>query len=180
MPGGRATLSVNLGLYMSASTDCIEKKVLLRVPRARVWRAISDAQQFGSWFGVAFEGDFVVGTRLVGRILPTQVDAEIAKMQQPYAGTIFECYIERIEPMQLFSFRWHPYAVEPGVDYGEEPMTLVTFELDEVSEGTQLTITESGFDRIPLARRVAAFEADREGWEMQTRLIEKYLALAPR
>jgi uncharacterized protein YndB with AHSA1/START domain len=163
---------------MVTTTDRIEKTILLRAPHARVWRAISDAKQFGSWFGVAFDGPFVAGARLTGRIVPTQVDAEVAKTQEPYAGKTFECSIDRIEPMRLFSFRWHPYAIEPGVDYSSEPTTLVVFELEEVPGGTRLTITESGFDRIPLERRAKAFASNDQGWAAQTRLLEKYLARA--
>jgi hypothetical protein len=112
---------------------------------------------------------------MVGKIVPTTVDAEVAKVQERYAGMTFEFQVDRIEPMRLFSFRWHPFAIDPNVDYSKEPMTLVTFELAEVSAGTLLTITESGFDRIPLARRAKAFEANEEGWAAQIRLIEKYL-----
>jgi uncharacterized protein YndB with AHSA1/START domain len=158
------------------STDRIEKKILLRAPRERVWKAISDSKQFGSWFGVAFDGSFSEGARLNGKIVPTTVDAKVAAMQKPYAGMPFEFVVERIEPMHRISFRWHPFAVEPGVDYSNEPMTLIVFELEEVPGGTQLTITESGFDRIPLERRAKAFESNEGGWEMQTKLIEKYLA----
>jgi uncharacterized protein YndB with AHSA1/START domain len=158
------------------STDRIEKRVVLRAPRERVWRAISDAKQFGSWFGVAFDGPFAEGARLTGKIVPTTVDAEVAKMQEPYAGKAFEWTVEHIEPMQRMSFRWHPYAVEEGVDYSKEPTTLIEFELTEAAGGILLTITESGFDQIPLARRAKAFKANEGGWEMQTRLIEKYLA----
>ncbi|HWX38857.1 MAG TPA: SRPBCC family protein [Candidatus Sulfotelmatobacter sp.] len=158
------------------STDRIEKKILLLAPRERVWRAISDAKAFGSWFGVAFDGPFAEGARLNAKIVPTTVDAEVAKMQEPYAGKAFEWTVERIEPMQRISFRWHPYAVEEGVDYSKEPTTLIEFELAEAPGGVLLTITESGFDQIPLARRAKAFKANEGGWEMQTRLIEKYLA----
>jgi uncharacterized protein YndB with AHSA1/START domain len=161
---------------MASATDRIEKTVLLRAPQARVWRAISDAGQFGRWFGVAFDGPFVAGARMTGRMVPTQVDAEMAKAQEPYAGRPFECTIDRIEPMRLFSFRWHPYAVEPDFDYSREPTTLVVFELEEVAGGTKLTITESGFDRIPLERRAKAFTSNQQGWAAQTRLLEKYLA----
>ncbi len=162
------------------NTDRIEKKILLRAPRERVWRAISDSSQFGTWFGVDFDGPFVDGARLTGRIVPTKVDAEVAKLQQPHAGKPFEFTVDRIEPMQRFSFRWHPYAVEPGVDYSKEPMTLVEFVLADAAGGILLTITESGFDRIPLARRAQAFAANEGGWEKQTQLIEKYLALPSR
>src|SRR5689334_20748083 len=99
---------------MSTSSDRIEKSVILRAKRPRVWRAISDAAEFGSWFGVAFDGPFVAGGRVTGRIVPTKVDPVVAKSQEPHAGKPFECRIDRIEPMRLFSFRWHPYAVEPG------------------------------------------------------------------
>lgn len=158
------------------STDRIEKKILLRATRERVWRAVSDAKEYGSWFGVAFDGPFVEGKRLTGRITPTTVEAEVARMQEPYAGKAFEWTIERIEPMRLIAFRWHPYAVEEGIDYSKEPTTLIEFELRDASGGILLVITESGFDQIPLARRAKAFKANEGGWEMQARLIEKYLA----
>lgn len=164
---------------MSASTDRIEKQVLLRAPHERVWRAVSDAKQFGRWFGVAFEGDFVPNAEIVGRIVPTAVDAEVAKMQEPHTGKAFVIRVDRIEPMRLFSFRWHPFAVDPNVDYAQEPMTLVAFELEDADGGTLLTITESGFDSIPLERRAEAFSANEGGWNAQARLIETYLALAP-
>jgi uncharacterized protein YndB with AHSA1/START domain len=160
---------------MSDATDRIEKKLLLRAPRDRVWRAISDATEFGTWFGVEFDGPFVAGAHLTGRIVPTKVDAAVAKTQEPYAGATFECTIDRVEPMRFFSFRWHPFAIDKGVDYASEPTTLVTFELEEVTGGTHLTLTESGFDRIPLHRRARAFTANDQGWTAQAKLIEKYL-----
>jgi uncharacterized protein YndB with AHSA1/START domain len=157
-------------------TDRIEKEVLLRATRERVWRAISDAKQFGVWFGVEFDGPFVAGTVLTGKIVPTQVDAEIAKAQEPHAGTPFECRIERIEAMSHFSFRWHPYAIDRSADYSKEPTTLVAFDLEEVDGGTLLRITESGFDRIPLERRAQAFASNDAGWTAQAELIAKFLA----
>jgi uncharacterized protein YndB with AHSA1/START domain len=163
---------------MSTETDRIEKKVLLRAPRERVWRAISDARQFGSWFGIKFDGPFVAGARTIGKMVPTTVDLEAARRQKQYEGFKFEFAIDRIEPQRLFSFRWHPFAVEPGVDYSKEQPTLVTFELEEEAGGTMLTVSESGFDRIPLERRAKAFAANEQGWAAQLRLIEKYLALA--
>jgi uncharacterized protein YndB with AHSA1/START domain len=163
---------------MVTDTDRIEKKVLLRTSRERVWRAISDSQQFGSWFGVEFKGPFIAGMRMTGKIVPTTVDAEVAKSQKPYEGIAFEFSVERIEPMRLFSFRWHPGAVDPAIDYSKEPTTLVVFELEEVSGGTMLTVTESGFDRIPLERRARAFASNEQGWTAQMTLIEKYLALS--
>lgn len=155
--------------------DRIEKKVLLRAPRSRVWAAISDARQFGAWFGVEFDGPFKAGGKVTGRIRPTTVDPEVARQQEPYAGTPFEFTVERVEPERLISFRWHPFAIEPGVDYSQEPCTLIEFVLEEAPDGTALTITESGFDRIPLERRAKAFAANEGGWEHQTRLLAGYL-----
>ena len=159
-----------------SDTDRIRKSILLRAPRERVWRAISNSKEFGSWFGVEFDAAFAPGARITGRIVPTKVDPEVARTQEPYTGMAFDFTVERIEPMRLFSFRWHPFAVEPGVDYSKEPTTLVVFELEDAQGGTMLTITESGFDRIPIARRAKAFAANEQGWEAQTKLIEKYLA----
>ncbi len=163
---------------MAASTDRIEKKALLRAPRERVWRAISDSKEFATWFGVTLDGPFVAGADIVGRITGTKVDPEVAKLQQPHEGKPFRISVDRIEPMRLFSFRWHPGAVDPNVDYSKEPTTLVVFELEEAAGGTMLTISESGFDRIPLERRARAFEGNDAGWSHQAKLIEKYLALA--
>ena len=159
-------------------TERIEKRILLRAPRERVWQAISDSKQFGTWFGVEFDGPFAAGAFMRGRIAPTKVDAEVAALQKPHTGKAFECTVERVEPPRTFSFRWHPYAVEPGVDYSQEPTTLVMFELEEAAQGTLLTISESGFDRIPLERRAKAFAANEGGWSHQSKLIEKYLAHA--
>jgi uncharacterized protein YndB with AHSA1/START domain len=156
-------------------TDRITRTALLRAPLDRVWHAISDARQFGAWFGAAFDGPFAPGARLSGRIVPTQVDADVAKMQEPHAGTPFEVVVERVEPMRLLSFRWHPYAVA-AQDTTAEPTTLVEFELTPVPEGTRLTITESGFDAIPLERRAQAFASNQEGWDHQLALVAKYLA----
>jgi uncharacterized protein YndB with AHSA1/START domain len=158
-------------------TDRIEKKILLQAPVERVWRAISEAARFGSWFGMAFDAPFAQGARLTGKIVPTTVDAEVAKLQKPFEGHPFEIFIERIEPMRRFSFRWHPYAIDRDVDYSKEPTTLIVFELEEAPGGTLLKISESGFDRIPLARRAKAFAANEGGWAKQTQLIEKYLAM---
>jgi uncharacterized protein YndB with AHSA1/START domain len=160
---------------MASDTDRIEKTILLRATRARVWRAISDSKEFGTWFGAEFDGPFAPGSRMTGRIVPTKVDAEVAKSQEPYAGAVFECTIDRVEPMRLFSFKWHPFAVDPGVDYSHEPTTLVVFLLEEVAGGTKLTITESGFDGLPLERRAKAFGANEGGWAAQAKLVEKYV-----
>jgi uncharacterized protein YndB with AHSA1/START domain len=161
---------------MTSDTDRIEKNVLLRAPRERVWQAISDATAFGTWFGVEFDAPFAPGVKLTGRIVPTKVDPDIAKMQEPYTGMACDITVERLEPMSRFSFRWQPYPVEAGDDESKGVTTLVTFELEDAPGGTQLTITESGFDRVPLARRAEAFASNQEGWNMQAKLIEKYLS----
>jgi uncharacterized protein YndB with AHSA1/START domain len=161
---------------MAVVSDRIEKKVFLRAPLARVWRAVSDARAFGTWFGVVFDGPFVAGARMTGKITPTQVDDEVAKLQRPHEGKSFEITVDRIEKERLFSFRWHPFAADPSYDYSKEPMTLVVFEFEEAAGGTWLTITESGFDGIPLARRAQAFEANDGGWAHQSKLLEKYLS----
>ncbi|HEY2013730.1 MAG TPA: SRPBCC family protein [Bryobacteraceae bacterium] len=161
------------------NTDRIEKKVLLRAPLSRVWRALSDSTEFGTWFGVRFDGPFIPGASTRGVIVPTTVNAEVAAAQKPYEGKPFEITVEQMEPERLFSFRWHPFAVEPGVDYSNEPTTLVAFALEEVAKGVLLTVTESGFDQIPLARRARAFTANEQGWGMVVKLIEAYLVPAP-
>ena len=156
--------------------DRIDKTVVLRAPLERVWRAISDSKEFGVWFGVELDGPFVAGKPIVGHIVPTQVDAEVAKLQEPHRGARFEITVEAIEPMKLFSFRWHPFAIDPKVDYSKEPMTLVEFRLSPEGDGTRLDITESGFDRVPLERRAKAFAANEGGWEHQSKLLEKYVS----
>jgi uncharacterized protein YndB with AHSA1/START domain len=160
------------------STDRIEKKILLRAPRKRVWRALSDSTEFGTWFGMKFDGPFTPGARVRGTIVGTTVDADVAKAQKEYEGIPFEITVDRIEPGRLFSIRWHPNAIERGVDYSHEPTTLIVFTLEEVANGVMLTVTESGFDQIPLARRAKAFQANEQGWGIVVKLIEKYLAQA--
>lgn len=162
------------------SRDRIEKKIALKATRESVWQAISDSQRFGAWFGVKFDRPFVEGTWITGHIAPTKVDPDVAKLQEPHIGKKWSAFVERIEPMTKFAFRWHPFAVDPDVDYTEEPTTLVTFELREADGKILLTITETGFDQIPAVRRVQAIEANDGGWTHQTRLIEKYLTLEER
>ena len=161
------------------NTDRIEKQIVLQAPIARVWSAVSDAKAFGSWFGAAFDGPFAAGARLAGKIVPTTVDPEVAKLQKPHEGKAFEFWVDKIEPMRRISFRWHPFAVDSGVDYSSEPTTLIVFDLEEVPGGTRLTISESGFDQIPLERRAAALKANDGGWAHQTLLLQKYLVLHP-
>jgi len=161
------------------SSDRIEKKVLLHAPLKRVWSALAGSTEFGSWFGMKFEGPFVPGALMRGVIVPTKVNAEVAKAQQKYEGTPVEITVEKMEPERLFSFRWHPYAVEQGVDYSKEPTTLIVFVLEERKDGVMLTVTESGFDQIPLTRRVKAFTANEEGWGMVLKLLEEYFVHKP-
>ena len=146
------------------STDRIEKQVLLRAPRARVWRALTDAGQFGTWFGVKMETGFAVGQRAMGKIT-----------HPGYEHLPFEVTVERMEAEHLFAYRWHPYAIDPGVDYSKEPTTQVEFRLEEVEGGTLLTIVESGFDRIPAARRAEAFRMNEGGWTAQMENIQRHV-----
>jgi uncharacterized protein YndB with AHSA1/START domain len=158
------------------TTDRIEKKILLRAPLERVWRALVDSQEFGRWFGVRFDGPFMAGQPVRGVLVGTEVNAEVAAMQKQHAGVPFNITIDRIEPQTLFSFRWHPHAIEKGVDYTAEPMTLITFTLRETADGVLLTLVESGFDNIPLARRAQAFTSNEGGWEIMVKLFGEYIA----
>jgi uncharacterized protein YndB with AHSA1/START domain len=159
------------------NADRIERQILLRATPERAWQALCDSKRFGSWFGIAFAGPFIEGGWLTGIICPTRVDSEIAKFQQPFAGTPVELTILRIETLRLLSFRWHPTALEPDFDRLREPTTLVEFELRPNPEGVLLSIRESGFDQFPAQRGERARRANDAGWEMQTHLIAKYLKL---
>jgi len=160
---------------MSSPSDRIEKQVILQASRERVWRAISLSAEFGTWFGMQLDGDFLPHTTVTGRMVPTQVDPDVAAQQKPFSGMPVELYIERVEPLRLLSFRWHPYPVEGG-DLSQVPTTLVTFELEDAAGGTLLRVSESGFDQIPIERRAQAFTDNEGGWEIQTQLVAKYLA----
>jgi uncharacterized protein YndB with AHSA1/START domain len=150
---------------MTSATDRIERTIVLRAPRSRVWRALTDAGEFGTWFGVKVDGTFKPGARMRGAIT-----------HKGYEHVTWDITIEHMEPERLFSWRWHPGAVEPGVDYSAEPTTLVVFELTDVPEGTRLTVTESGFDDVPVARRAQAYRMNGEGWSWQLTSIERYVA----
>ncbi len=156
-------------------TDRIEKQILLRAPLERIWRALSDSTEFGTWFGMVFPEPFAEGAVMRGKIVPTTVDPEVGAAQKQFEGLACEIAIERMEPGKVFSFRWHPGAVDPRIDYSQEPMTLVEFRLDQKADGVLLTITESGFDRIPLARRAQTFAGNEGGWGKVTGLIARYL-----
>jgi uncharacterized protein YndB with AHSA1/START domain len=158
----------------AVTMDRIEKHVRLKAPRARVWRALTDSTQFGTWFGARFDGPFEAGKRVRGTIVGTAVDAEVAATQQPFVGKVFEIVVDRIEPERLFSFRWTPGAADDAAA-AHDPMTLVEFTLEEAPEGILLRVTESGFGRIPLERRAKAFTDNEGGWAIQMTLIEKYL-----
>jgi uncharacterized protein YndB with AHSA1/START domain len=151
---------------MNASTDRIERKILLKAPCSRVWRALSDAAEFGAWFGVDFKGKtFVAGKPVQGKVT-----------YPGYEHIVMEVQIERMERERLLSWRWHPAAIDPSVDYSQEPTTLVVFELEEVDGGTLLTVVESGLDKIPLARRAMVFRLNSSGWDEQMRNVEKHVA----
>jgi uncharacterized protein YndB with AHSA1/START domain len=160
------------------STDRIEKQLVLRAPLDRVWRAISDAEEFGRWFGVRFDGPFVAGGSVTAAITPTIVDEGVAQRQERSKGVKSIWQIVAIEPQRRFAYRWHPFAIDPDLnhqDYDQEPTTLVEFTLSETADGVQLTIVESGFDAIPEARRSACFEANSEGWTIQSDIVRRYL-----
>jgi uncharacterized protein YndB with AHSA1/START domain len=151
---------------MNTSTDRIERKILLKAPRSRVWRALSDAEEFGRWFGVDFTGKaFVAGKPVQGQVT-----------YPGYEHIAMEVQIERIVPERLLSWHWHPAAIDPAVDYSHEPTTLVVFELEEADGGTLLTVVESGLDKIPLERRATVFRLNTSGWDEQMKNIEKHVA----
>jgi uncharacterized protein YndB with AHSA1/START domain len=161
------------------NADRIEKKILLHAPLARVWRALSDSKEFGTWFGFQLDGPFVPGAVRRGTIVGTKADPVVAKAQKAYEGKPVEIQIEKMEPERLFSFRWHPAGHDEGVDYSSEPTTLIEFVLEQTPDGVVLTVTESGFDKIPLARRAAAFQANEQGWTMMVQVIAKYVSQTP-
>jgi uncharacterized protein YndB with AHSA1/START domain len=148
-----------------SSTDRIEKRVVFRASRSRVWRAIATAKEFGEWFRMKLEGEFAEGRTIRGRIT-----------HPGYEHITLDMLIERIEPERYFSYRWHPYAIDPAVDYSAEPTTLVEFILEDSEGGTAVTIIETGFDRIPLARRDEAFRMNEKGWAWQIENIERYVS----
>jgi uncharacterized protein YndB with AHSA1/START domain len=148
----------------TTETDRIEKQVVLRAPRSRVWKALTDAKEFGEWFGVELLGPLAPGALVRGKIT-----------HKGYEHVPFELAVERMEAETLFSWRWHPYAHEPGRDYSGEPTTLVVFELHPHAEGTLLKVVESGFDRIPADRRAEAFRMNEHGWTQQVQSIERHV-----
>ena len=152
----------------TTSTDRIEKQILIKAPRKRVWRALTDSGEFGEWFRVKVTGAFAAGKPASGQIL-----------HPGYEHLTWSVTIEKMEPERFFSWRWHPNAIDPKKDYSHEPSTLVAFELEEVPGGTLLKVTESGFDGIPLDRREQAFRGNSEGWSIQVGNIERYVSQHP-
>jgi len=148
----------------SSSTDRIQKTVLINANRSRVWRALTDAKEFGQWFRVKLESRFAPGELTSGHVT-----------YPGYEHLRFEVVVERMDPEHYFSFRWHPYAVDPKIDYSQEPMTQVEFKLEPVSQGTRLTVSESGFDLIPAARRNEAFRMNEGGWAVQCENLRKHV-----
>lgn len=149
---------------VDTSTDRIEKKIEIHAPVARVWQALTDYEQFSAWFGVKLESPFVVGQTTRGHIT-----------HPGYEHLVMEVLVQTIAPERLFSFFWHPYAIDPQVDYSQEPPTLVEFRLEKTATGTLLTVTESGFDAIPAHRRDEAFRMNNQGWTIQVERVANYV-----
>jgi uncharacterized protein YndB with AHSA1/START domain len=143
----------------------IEKRIELRAPVSRVWRALTDYREFGEWFRVKLDGPFVAGQASHGHIT-----------HPGYEHVQWEAVVQKMEPERLFSFTWHPYSVDPKIDYSKEPPTLVEFRLEKTASGTLLVLTESGFDNIPGSRRLEAFRMNDGGWTDQMKNIEKHVA----
>jgi uncharacterized protein YndB with AHSA1/START domain len=145
--------------------DRVEKVIDLKAPVSRVWRALTDHEEFGTWFRVRLEGPFVPG--------------RVARGQITYPGyehVRWEAIVQKIEPERLFSFTWHPYAVDPKTDYSGETPTLVEFTLEKIPAGTRLRIVESGFDKLPANRRDEAFRMNERGWGAQAENIARHVA----
>jgi uncharacterized protein YndB with AHSA1/START domain len=149
-------------------SDCIEKRIELKVPISRVWRALTDHREFGEWFRVKLEGPFVPGQVSRGQIT-----------HPGYEHVRWEAVVQQMEQERLFSFTWHPYAIDPNIDYSKENSTLVEFRLEPTSGGTLLLLTESGFDKVPAGRRLEAFRRNDGGWTAQMKNIEDHVARKP-
>ena len=146
----------------------IEKRIELKAPISRVWRALTYYREFGEWFRVKLEGPFVPGQASRGHIL-----------HPGYEHVKWEAVVQKMEPERLFSFTWHPYSVDPKTDYSKETPTLVEFKLEKTAAGTLVLLTESGFDQIPAGRRLEAFRRNDGGWTEQMKNIESYVAQTP-
>ena len=147
------------------ASNQIEKHFEVSATRSRVWRAISDAEEFGTWFGIKLDRPFAAGATVLGRLaIPG------------YEHVTVEILVEKVEPEGYFSYRWHPYPMDPAIDYTAEPTTLVEFRLRETAGGTAVTITESGFDLLPASRRAEAFRMNDGGWTSQSRKLASHVA----
>jgi len=144
--------------------NTIEKQIDLKAPVSRVWRAITDYREFGDWFRVKLDGPFVAGQPAQGQIT-----------YPGYEHVTWRAVVQKMEPETLFSFTWHPYGIDPKVDYSVETPTLVEFRLEPLPDGTRLTLTESGFDNVPAGRRDEAFRMNEGGWTEQMKNIEKHV-----
>ena len=144
--------------------DRIEKSIELKASLSRVWRALTDYREFGQWFRVELEGPFVPGQVSRGRIT-----------YPGYEHVTMQVTVQKMEHERLFSYTWHPYAIDPKVDYSGEPPTLVEFKLEKIPSGTRLTVIESGFDKIPASRRAEAFRKNESGWAAQLQNIERHV-----
>jgi uncharacterized protein YndB with AHSA1/START domain len=145
--------------------NCIKKRIALKAPVSRVWHALTDYREFGKWFLVKLDGPFVPG--------------QVSRGQITYPGfehLTWEAVVQKMEPERLFSFTWHPYAVDPKIDYSKEMPTLVEFRLEKTATGTLLLLTESGFDQIPSDRRFEAFRMNDGGWTQQMKNIENHVS----
>jgi len=148
--------------------DRIEKRIELKAPVSRVWRALTDHREFGEWFRVKLDGPFAPG--------------QVSRGQITYPGyehVKWEAVVQKMEPEWLFSFTWHPYAVDPKTDYSKETPTLVEFRLEKTATGTLLVLSESGFDKVPANRRLEAFRRNEGGWTAQMKNIENYVTQNP-
>ena len=149
-------------------SDRIEKTIELKAPVSRVWRALTDHHEFGTWFRVRLDGPFVTGQVSHGQIT-----------YPGYEHLRWEAVVQKMEPERLFSFTWHPYAIDPTQDYSGEPSTLVEFTLESTATGTWLRVVESGFDKLPSKRRLEAFRMNDSGWSQQIQNLERHVGQAP-
>jgi uncharacterized protein YndB with AHSA1/START domain len=149
----------------ATDSDRIERSIEIKASVSRVWRAITDHREFGEWFRVALQGPFVVGQESTGMIT-----------HPGYEHVVWRSMVKEMRPETLFSFTWHPYAIDPNVDYSSEPQTLVEFRLEPTPTGTRLVVTESGFDAIPAHRRGEALRMNGNGWTGQLKNIARHVA----
>jgi uncharacterized protein YndB with AHSA1/START domain len=145
-------------------TNRIEKSVEINAPIERVWKALTDYREFGEWFRVKLEGPFMPGAVSRGHIT-----------YPGYEHLIWEATVVKMEKPHQFSFTWHPYAVDPNVDYSKETPTLVEFRLEPSGNGTRLTVTESGFDKLPKHRMPEAIRMNEGGWAAQMENVRAHV-----